>query len=402
MNEAFLQASTIISTLEKDGHEAYIVGGSVRDHILNRDLGDIDIATSATPTQIQALFPKTIDVGAEHGTIIVVTDNDSYEVTTFRTEGSYSDNRRPDEVTFVKSLKEDLRRRDFTMNAIAMTKEGKILDPFCGTRDIEHKLIRTVGEASERFSEDALRMFRALRFSSQLSFSVHSKTLEAIQLDAHLMQHISVERKTVELEKLLIGQGMTQALSLLVESNLFLFLPLLADKKEELIKLSEFPLHTLTSREELWTTFVYMLKVEEVERFLTAWKLPKRLSKSVQEILHTIQQFQKQGWHQELVYRSGWNACLAAHHVLLLLELDKSNSYLDIKRLFEELPIYNLQDIAINGNDLVEWLEKKPGKWIAEVLQEIESELLQGNIENEAVVLKEWVRTWQQKLERNC
>jgi len=130
MNASFQHAAAIIQVLEGSGHEAYFVGGSVRDHLMERALGDIDIATSATPDQIQSLFPKTVDVGAEHGTIIVVTEHDSFEVTTFRTDGTYTDNRRPDEVIFVKSLSEDLKRRDFTMNAIAMTRTGEILDPF--------------------------------------------------------------------------------------------------------------------------------------------------------------------------------------------------------------------------------------------------------------------------------
>lgn len=397
MNNAFQEAASIISTLETEGHEAYIVGGSVRDYLMKRELSDIDIATSATPNQIQALFPKTIDVGAEHGTIIVVTEDDTFEVTTFRTEGSYSDNRRPDDVTFVKSLKEDLNRRDFTMNAIAMTKAGEIIDPFNGKKDIENQLIRTVGEASERFREDALRMFRAVRFSSQLSFSIHQDTLEAIQSDAGLIEHISVERKTVELEKLLLGQGVESALSLLVSSDLYRFLPLLRNNKEELGQLSKLPLHTLTSREELWTTFVYVLKVVDVEAFLYAWKLPKKLIKQVIGNTNTMQRFQMEGWHRKLVYGAGLETSLMAHSVLTLLELDESESFNAIKRMYEELPIYSLQDIAINGNDLVNWLEKKPGKWIAEILQTIECEILNGKLENEEAALKEWVRSWQQK-----
>ena len=202
MNKAFRQGIEIIERLEENGHEAYFVGGFVRDTLMDRVIGDIDIATSATPEEIQAIFPKTVDVGAEHGTIIVVSsEEESYEVTTFRTDGNYTDNRHPDEVIFVKSLEEDLKRRDFTMNAIAMNKVGKILDPFDGEKDINRKVIRTVGKATDRFKEDALRMLRAVRFASQLSFSLEADTFLGIQKDKALLANVSIERKTIRSEE---------------------------------------------------------------------------------------------------------------------------------------------------------------------------------------------------------
>lgn len=171
-----MKALPLLRELKKHGRQAYFVGGSVRDAQMNRDVGDIDIATDASPEEIEAIFPKTVDVGKEHGTIIVLFEGESYEVTTFRAELEYEDYRRPSGVQFIKSLKEDLKRRDLTINAMAMDEQGRLIDYFGGLRDIREKLIQTVGDPAERFHEDALRMLRALRFMSQLEFELSPNT----------------------------------------------------------------------------------------------------------------------------------------------------------------------------------------------------------------------------------
>ena len=147
----FKQALPIIDKIEEAGFEAYFVGGSVRDTLLNKPINDVDIATSAKPNEIKEIFPKTIDVGIEHGTVMVLWKDASYEITTFRTESTYQDFRRPDTVEFVRSLKEDLKRRDFTINALAMDRDGKIIDYFNGQKDLENNLIKAVGIPEERF-----------------------------------------------------------------------------------------------------------------------------------------------------------------------------------------------------------------------------------------------------------
>ena len=149
LKEPFLKAIPVIKKIEDAGFEAYFVGGSVRDLLMNKPIDDVDIATSATPEEIKNIFDKTVDVGIEHGTILVLYGGESYEITTFRTEGNYVDYRRPESVSFVKSLEEDLSRRDFTMNAIAMTKEGNFIDPFHGMEDIKNTIIRSVGNHGE-------------------------------------------------------------------------------------------------------------------------------------------------------------------------------------------------------------------------------------------------------------
>lgn len=173
-------AFTVIEQLEEAGFEAVVVGGAVRDAILNRPAHDVDVATNALPQEVKTVFNRTVDIGIQHGTVLVIVPEGPVEVTTYRTDGEYTDHRRPEEVHFVRSLKEDLQRRDFTMNAIAMRRDGSFVDFYGGQRDIEASVIRAVGEAKVRFAEDALRMLRAVRFSAQLGFSIEAATLQAM------------------------------------------------------------------------------------------------------------------------------------------------------------------------------------------------------------------------------
>ncbi|MDO5291194.1 MAG: CCA tRNA nucleotidyltransferase [bacterium] len=196
----------IINTLIENGYEAYAVGGCVRDTILNRMPGDWDITTSAKPEQVKALFKRTIDTGIEHGTVTVMLDKVGYEVTTYRIDGEYEDNRHPKSVEFTSNLVEDLKRRDFTINAMAYNDKDGIVDEFCGLEDINRKVIRCVGTAGDRFDEDALRIMRAVRFAAQLGFSIEEETTKAIEEKAVHLKNISAERIRVELVKLLISE----------------------------------------------------------------------------------------------------------------------------------------------------------------------------------------------------
>ncbi len=164
------------------------MGGSVRDVLLNQPIHDVDIATSAFPAEIKQIFPKTIDVGIEHGTVLVLEKAGQYEITTFRTESAYQDFRRPDHVEFVRSLKEDLKRRDFTINAFAIRENGEIIDLFAGLKDLDQHVLRAVGDPHERFFEDALRMMRGLRFVSQLGFDLENETFAAIKENHQLLK----------------------------------------------------------------------------------------------------------------------------------------------------------------------------------------------------------------------
>jgi len=211
----------ILETLKNNGYEAYIVGGSVRDFKIGTSLPkDYDITTNALPEEVIKIFDKTIPTGIKHGTVTIMINGDAFEVTTYRIDGDYSDNRRPDAVSFVLNLKEDLARRDFTINALAFNEENGLIDYFGGEKDIEDKIIRAVGEPNKRFQEDALRMLRAIRFASSLNFDIEEKTMVAIKANYKLIGNVSNERIRDEFCKMLMSNNVAKALRLLVETKL--------------------------------------------------------------------------------------------------------------------------------------------------------------------------------------
>lgn len=197
----------IIKTIEDNGYEAYAVGGCVRDSILGRNPDDWDITTSARPEQIKSFFKKTIDTGIKHGTVTVMMNHTGYEVTTYRIDGEYKDGRHPESVEFSAKLVDDLKRRDFTINAMAYNESNGFVDEFNGREDLNNHVIRCVGNPIERFSEDALRMMRAIRFSAQLGFDIDSKTYAAIVELAPAIRQVSMERVQVELVKTIMSDN---------------------------------------------------------------------------------------------------------------------------------------------------------------------------------------------------
>lgn len=214
-------AAYILQQLNKHGYEAYIVGGCVRDSLLGKQPNDWDITTSAKPKEVKAIFHRTIDTGIQHGTVTVLVDREilddgsgspashtdyAFEVTTYRVDGVYTDHRRPESVCFTASLEEDLKRRDFTINAMAYNPEQGVIDIFGGQEDLEKGIIRCVGEASERFDEDALRILRAVRFAAQLDFVIEDQTREAMRDQAKFLKDISAERICTELTKMIVSK----------------------------------------------------------------------------------------------------------------------------------------------------------------------------------------------------
>ena len=197
----------IIDTLERAGYEGYAVGGCVRDSLLGREPDDWDITTNAKPLQIKELFRRTVDTGIQHGTVTVLVGSDTYEVTTYRIDGEYEDNRHPRQVEFTTSLIEDLKRRDFTINAMAYNDRDGIIDEFDGMGDLNSGIIRCVGSPVERFSEDALRIMRAVRFSAQLGYKIEENTLSAIKELSPNLKDISAERINTELTKLIVSKN---------------------------------------------------------------------------------------------------------------------------------------------------------------------------------------------------
>ncbi|MBS4899230.1 MAG: CCA tRNA nucleotidyltransferase [Clostridiales bacterium] len=196
---------SILSKLEREGYDAYVVGGCVRDTLLGKEPEDWDITTSAKPEEIKKAFVKTVDTGIKHGTVTVIINGNGYEVTTYRIDGEYKDGRHPEEVRFTRSLRDDLNRRDFTINAIAYNDSNGLKDLFYGRSDLHNRIIRAVGNPEYRFKEDALRMMRAIRFSAQLGFNIDIETYHAIIRCSHLIKQVSVERIQTELTKTLMS-----------------------------------------------------------------------------------------------------------------------------------------------------------------------------------------------------
>lgn len=205
----------VINILSSNGHKAYVVGGCVRDSLMGREPDDWDVTTDASPKELKKIFAsfRTVDTGIDHGTVLVVSGKTPVEVTTFRIDGEYTDNRHPDSVTFTSNIEDDLARRDFTMNAMAYNHEDGIIDPFRGRDDIENKIIRCVGEPDKRFNEDGLRIMRAVRFSSVLGFTIEEKTAESIIKNENLLGTIAAERLSKELMKLLCGENVFEVLT---------------------------------------------------------------------------------------------------------------------------------------------------------------------------------------------
>lgn len=399
MEQKFLEAVTLLEKIENEGFEAYFVGGSVRDHLLKREISDVDIATSATPYEIKQIFKNTVDVGIEHGTVLVLHKGKGYEITTFRSESEYKDFRRPDEVIFIKSLVEDLKRRDFTMNAIAMNKNGNLIDPFHGQEAILNKKIETVGSAEDRFSEDALRMMRAIRFVSQLSFTLDEACFQALEKMGPLLQQIAVERKTAEFEKLLAGKGRLTALELLCQLNLDGYLPGLKDLNKRLDAILQYNCFDL-QLEEMWVLLLYSLQIETeaIEKFLREWKLSVKKIRKIKLINRWLRFRLYEDWNRTSMYEAGIDLIIHTERVLNVIhnrEITHSSNYL--KEEYDLLPIKSRSELAVTGKDLMEACGQAPGPWINLYLASIEQDILELKLENKSEQIREWVKKCNQK-----
>ena len=314
----FKEAAPVIREINAQGFEAYFVGGSVRDALLNKPIHDVDIATSAYPEEIKQIFKRTVDVGIEHGTVLVLMEDQQYEVTTFRTESTYQDFRRPDEVTFVRSLKEDLKRRDFTINALALDSTGEIIDLFDGIEDLTNQTIRAVGNPHERFHEDALRMMRSLRFASQLDFKIEEKTLAAIAEFHPLLEKISVERITIEFVKMLLGVNRQGGLAPFIETECYQYCPKLREQGAGLFRLMDLPARQIETEAEAWTLLIQSLNLPEAEirSFLKAWKLSNQLIQNVSQLVRGLRFRLSNDWQPMMLYELGEESAVLVERLL--------------------------------------------------------------------------------------
>ncbi len=378
----FQEALPILEKIRKAGYEAYFVGGSVRDAILGRPIHDVDIASSSYPEETKAIFERTIDVGIEHGTVLVLENHQEYEITTFRTEDVYVDFRRPSAVNFVRSLEEDLKRRDFTVNAFALSEEGEIIDLFKGLEDLENRILRAVGVATERFNEDALRIMRGFRFQASLGFDLEEETFKAMTDCAPLLEKISVERVFIELDKLLLAPYWRKGLEGVIASHSYQYLPLLHNSRSSLEKLFQLKMdYNFTSSEQAWAALLLTLDENKVSAFFKKWKTSRDFAKKVEQLVEIYRLREKASLNRRDVYRYDRNLLLSAEELRQAHGLPVD--FQTIEELYDSLAIHDKHEMVVNGGMLMKEYGLKPGPGLGQVLSAIEWAIVDGELEND-------------------
>lgn len=429
---------SVLQALARAGHEAFLVGGCVRDAYLGRPAGDVDIATSALPEEMQAIFSdyKTIPTGLAHGTLTLLIDGQAMEVTTYRTDGEYTDHRRPDSVRFVRSLTEDLARRDFTVNAMAWHPDLGLKDPFLGRADCDARLLRAVGEPARRFQEDALRILRGLRFACQLGFQIESGTLNAMMDQASGLHFVSRERVAQELNRALVGEYVEQALRAYPQV-LFMALP-------ELRPMLHTPQRTRFHRYDVWEHTLHTLAASPPDtairwaalyhdsgkphttdiqpdgstRFRGHERISARLMEEAMLRLKQSKALREQAvtlvkYHDERIGPDNlqvWMSRLGLQTTLKLLRLQRADlaAHADIVHhrlpqldlLYEEAlrlqregaPLY-IRDLQVDGNDLMQ-LGFEANETLGHALAHLLNMVLGGQMENLREDLLAEARDW--------
>ncbi len=428
----------IIDKINEEGFEAFVVGGCVRDLILGRTPNDWDITTNALPDEIKSIFDKTYDTGIKHGTVSVAVDECIFELTTYRVDGQYTDSRRPDSVSFTSSLKEDLARRDFTINAMAYNSQIGLVDYFDGVKDLERRIIRTVGAPGLRFSEDALRMLRAVRFSSQLGFSIEKETLQAIDENAASIRSISSERVRDELTRILISQR-PEGFNLLYKSGLLKyvmpdFTPCYITEQNNPYHIYNVADHTMKTVQSVqdnkilrWTMLLHDIgkparkttDTAGIDHFYGHQEVSARMSErilnnlrfdkaTIKKILTLVKYHDIDIFDTERSVRKAINK-VGEELFVYLLEVQKADAmgqnpvYLDkrlikldnIKKIYKDIKekkqCLTMSEMAINGDDLIA-LGMKPGREMKELLNYLFDTVLENPEVNNREVLLELAR----------
>ena len=374
----------IIEEIEKNGFEAFIVGGCVRDALLHKEPEDWDITTSAKPEEIKKIFKKTIDTGIEHGTVSILLGRNTYEVTTYRLDGKYSDGRHPDKVEFSPLLEEDLKRRDFTINAMAYSKKVGLVDLFEGEKDLKKGIIRCVGAAKERFGEDALRMLRAIRFSAVLGFEIEENTAKAIVEIAPNLLKVSKERILVEFNKSLLSSNV-EKVNLIFEYGLYKYISKSFEKLEKQDINSLKLINKLSKKKHIrLAAFFSYAKKDIALSILKELKSDNDTYNRVKVLLSYL---------REDIEESGYDI----KKLLNNIESDNFDSLLELKNIFLKEDIkkvktikdeivsnneaYKLSMLAITGRDLINLgIEKGPN--IGKILEYLLDEVMKSQLNN--------------------
>lgn len=409
----------VLQKLNDHGYDAFFVGGCVRDELMHRTVTDMDITTSATPEQVIALFPDSIPTGLQHGTVTVRSNGYHYEVTTFRTESGYEDFRRPTEVHFVDRVEDDLKRRDFTMNAIARNVKGDLLDPFHGQEDIKQAIVKCVGNAEERFEEDALRIMRGVRFASVFNFELESETFSGMIRQRDKLAYIAMERVRTEMDKMMSGPFPSKGLQLLMDSGILEYvkvpicfasldqnltgyldrLPQLAVYRYEMVLLLlQFGSSAANSLLREWT-----FSGETRDRITSMLAFHEQIMNLFEKISLHMEQKKTEKTELFRILRADWIPLVlrygreaAQDWILMNRELAEkavifSPAYVTLCPLLlqkaedwtEEMNVYHVKDLALGGADLMRVTGRKGGPWLGNTMKTLLHEVALGHIPNE-------------------
>jgi len=395
------RSAEVIRTLLQHGYEAYWVGGCVRDEYMGRRVSDMDITTSARPEITASLFPKVIPTGIQHGTVTVLVEDDAFEVTTFRIEAGYEDHRHPTEVAFVGEVKEDLRRRDFTMNAMAIGLDGTWVDPFGGRADIDRRRIRCVGDASLRFREDALRMVRCIRFASVFGFSIAPRTWMGILAERDTLGFIAMERIRSEFEKIMAGPSPLRGLSMFVRSGLYsrMKAPFVYVGHDDRM-ISAIPLIDPAHAHIRWSLLLLACGIQSpaADELLRGWTFSNKQRQNIVSLMSIQEEWLKlTGANQEGMDKLSWVRFALTHGkesadgwLLMQRAIHQAGAPAmaqtanrQLAGWLEEMSIRSLKDLAVTGNELVQALGKRGGPWLGELLGQLLLQAAAGQINND-------------------
>ncbi|HES3237401.1 TPA: CCA tRNA nucleotidyltransferase [Streptococcus pyogenes] len=392
MPSEFQKALPILTKIKEAGYEAYFVGGSVRDVLLERPIHDVDIATSSYPEETKAIFNRTVDVGIEHGTVLVLENGGEYEITTFRTEDVYVDYRRPSQVSFVRSLEEDLKRRDFTVNALALDENGQVIDKFRGLIDLKQKRLRAVGKAEERFEEDALRIMRGFRFAASLDFDIEAATFEAMRSHSPLLEKISAERSFTEFDKLLTAPHWRKGISAMIACQAYDYLPGLKQQEAGLNHLivSLKDNFTFSDHHQAWAYVMISLAIEDPKSFLKAWKTSNDFQRYVTKLIALYRIRQERSFEKLDIYQYGKEMASLVEGLRKAQSLSVDMDH--IEALDQALAIHNKYDIVLNGSHLIKDFGMKPGPQLGLMLEKVELAIVEGRLDNDFTTIEAFVR----------
>ena len=364
-----LEAIKILHEISERGYIAYIIGGFVRDYLLEIESSDVDIATNATPKELQEIFEDAVIKTTDYGSITVMKKNIRFEITTFRKEIKYIDHRRPIEIEYVDDLYTDLKRRDFTINSICMDENKNILDFLDGRRDLDARIINTIGNAKEKFQEDSLRILRAIRFATILNFKLSDEVKKAIMETKYLLKDLSYHRKKEELDKIFASSYVQNGISLLLELGL--------DKELELNKLKD--IKNTDSLISVWS----ILNVVDIYPFTNN---EKELIKNINEVMEL------NNMDPMTLYKYGLYVNSVAGAI-------KGVEKKGITEAYNRLIIHSRDDIDITSKEIMDILEKEPGKYLSDIYNDIEEEILYSRLINNKEDISCYIKNNYKKVE---